>query len=257
MTDKSEYRKTLLSSLPDDPTNATFEELHKELMIYTRQSESAEETHYEDTAREIAGLNPDDPASEAIPFLDEYIESGYQDAFANLDGLTIGEPVVEASDYLEEAIGDSIEYQSEEAELLMEHLKAARQRGRADSDVIATQMELLFALDGLEHDRELKRFVKNWRHGKPSEESKERIDLIQEYCRMVFSQLSSDAALSELVAIREHYGDANDDMWGSYRIGRMIAGCHAAVGQFNEAKEELRSTAQESFESMRRFQTFV
>lgn len=256
MADKSEYRKTLLASLPDDPTNATFEELHKELMKYTRQSESAEETHYEDTAREIAGLNPDDDASEAIPILDEYIESVYQDAFATLDEPTIGEPVVEASDYLEEAIGGSIEYQSEEAELLMEHLEAAHQRGHADSDVIATQMELLFALEGLEHDRELKRFVKNWRHGKPSEESRERIDLIQEYCRMVFSQLSPDAALSELVAIREHYGDANDDMWGSYRIGRMIAGCHAAVGQFNEAKEELRSTAQEGFESMRRFTDF-
>ena len=256
MTDKSEYRKTLLASLPDDPTNATYEELHKELMKYTRQSESAEETYYEDTAKEIAGINPDGDTSEAIPILDEYIESGYQDAFATLDGPAIGEPVVEASDYLEEAIDDSIEYRSEEAELLMEHLAAARQRGHADSDVIATQMELLEALEDLEHDRELKRFIKNWRRGKPSVESRERIDLIQEYCRMVFSQLPPDASLSELVAIREHYGDANDDMWGRYRIGRMIAGCHAALGQLDDAMRALRSPAHESFDAMRRFTDF-
>ena len=259
-TDQSRYTlneteqktKPYLQHLPDDPGGLSYEELLKLIEQYHPRSE----TNQEDLAKSFAGLRPADDASEAIPILDELIETDYQDAMTSVEDTKTDEQTVGSSLPVEDLLDESIEFQSELAVYLSENLESARRKVSANSDVLAVQTELLETLEGLVSDRELKRFIRAWRQGNPLTKARYQIDLIQEYCRKVFSELPPDQALSELIAIREHYGDENDNMYGQYRIGRMIAGCHAALGQFDETQEVLRSTAHESFEQMRRYTDF-
>ena len=252
LTEAEQKTKPYLQHLPDDPGGLSYEELLKLIEQYHPRSE----TDQEDLAKSIAGPKPADDASEAILILDELIATDFQDAMTSVENTKTDEQTLGSSLSVEELLDESIEFQSELAKCLSENLESDRRNVSANSDVLAVQTGILETLDGLVSDRELKRFIRAWRQGNPLTKARYRIDLIQEYCRMVFSELPPDQALSELIAIREHYGDENDNMYGQYRIGRMIAGCHAALGQFDETQEVLRSTAHESFEQMRRYTDF-
>lgn len=252
LTEAEQKTKPYLQHLPDDPGGLSYEELLKLIEQYYPRSE----TNQGDLAKSYAGLQPEDDASKAIPILDELIETDYQNIMTSVEDTKTDEHTVASDHSVEELLDESIEFQSEFAVYLSDNLESARRNISANSDVLAVQTELLETLDGLVSDRELKRFIRAWRRGDPLTKASYRIDMIQDYCRMVFSELPPDQALPELIAIREHYGDENDNMYGHYRIGRMIAGCHAALGQFDETQEVLRSTAHESFEQMRRYTDF-
>lgn len=252
LTEAEQKTKSYLQHLPDDPGGLSYEELLKLIEQYFPRSE----TNQADLVKSYAGLKPEDDVSKAIPILNELIETDYQEAMTSVEDTKTDEQAVASGHSVEELLDESIELQSERAVYLSENLESVRRNVSAKSDVLAVQTELLETLDGLVSDRELKKFIRAWRRGDPLTKSRYRIDLIQEYCRMVFSELPPDQALRELIAIREHYGDESDNMYGQYRIGRMIAGCHAALGQFDETQEVLRSTAHESFEQMRRYTDF-
>ncbi|MDE2637947.1 MAG: hypothetical protein OXI30_16405, partial [Chloroflexota bacterium] len=252
LTETEQKMKPYLQHLPDDPGGLSYEELLELIEQYSPRSE----TNRDDLAKSYAGLKPEDDASEAVPILDELIEIHFEDVTTSAEDMNTDELTVGTGHSVEQLLDESIEFGSELAAYLSENLESARRNVSANSDVLAAQTQLLETLDGLVSDRELKRFIRAWRRGEPLAKASYRIDLIQEYCRTVFNELPPDQALPELIAIREYYGDENDNMYGQYRIARMIAGCHAALGQFDDAQEVLRSTAHESFEQMRRYTDF-
>lgn len=252
LTEAEQKTKPYLRNMPDDPGGLPYEELLKILEGYYQRGE----TDQEEFAKSYAGLETEDDVSEAVGILDKLIETDYQDAITNDEETTTDKPPVESEHSVESLLDETIEHQTEDAEFLYAQLARARADSVMTSGYLDMRTDLLESLDEIVSNRELKKFVKAWRRGEPLAKAWYRIEWIQEYCRTVFNILHPEEALKELIAIREHYGDENDNHYGSYRIGRMIAGCHAALGQFDEAKSELRCTAHESFQQMRRYTDF-
>lgn len=251
MTEAEQRTKPYLQHLPDDPGGQSYEELLKLIEQYFPRSE----TNHNDLAKLYAGLKPEDETSEAIPILDELIDTDYYDAMSYEKETSTDELTVDSIHIMESSSDESIDYQSEHAEFLYMELESAREEDTVTSyaHAILTALYERFDDDDINLIREIERFVRAWWRGEPLAKAWYRIEWIQEYCRTVFDILHPEVALRELIAIRKHYGDENDNHYGCYRIGRMIAGCHAALGQFDKAKSELRSTAYESFEQMRRY----
>ncbi len=130
-----------------------------------------------------------------------------------------------------------------------------RKWGATRLDLESYQTQLLEQRDFFYSDPLLKEFVKAWRSGNPLPR-KGYNDQIHEYCWLTFNNVHPHQALQELNAIRNHYGDNSKELHQPYRIQRLIASCYAALGQFDKTKEELRSTAHENFELMRRYTDF-
>lgn len=244
--------KPYLQNMPDDPGGLSYEELLEVIEGYYQRGE----TDQEELAKSYAGLGPDDEISEAVTILDELIDTDYYDAMSYVKETSKDESTLEPAHSVESLLDENINMDFEHVHNLYEQLESNQRHDRETPDDLGIQVDLLETLDGMAADRELKKFIKAWRRGEPLAKAWYRIEWIQEYCRTVFGILHPEEALKELIAIREYYGDENDDHYGSYRIGRMIAGCYAALGQFSEAKAELRSTAPESFQPMRRYTDF-
>ncbi|MCY3914994.1 MAG: hypothetical protein OXG49_03180 [Chloroflexi bacterium] len=130
-----------------------------------------------------------------------------------------------------------------------------RRWGTTRSDLESFQTLLLEQRDFFYSDPLLKEFVRSWRSGNPLP-GKRHNDQIHEYCWLTFNYVHPQQALQELHSIQRHYGDGGTDLQRPNRIQSLIAGCYAALGQFDEAKEELRSTAHESFGLTRRYTDF-
>lgn len=251
LTEAEQRTKPYLQNLPDDPGGLSY----GELLIIIEGYYQRGEVDREELAKSYAGLGSQDDIEDAVEILDELVDTEFHDAMSYVKEKTTDQSSSESAYPLDTLLDESMEFESEHAELLYQTLEAAREDDTNPSEIAAIQTDLLESLSDIALDRELKRFIKAWSQGAPLAKAPDLNETIREYCRMVFSNLPPAHALPELAAVRDHYGDETD-MFGAYRIGRMIAGCHAAIGQFDEAKSELRSKAHVSFGQMRRYTDF-
>lgn len=210
----------------------------------------------EELAELYAGIEPDSEISDAVEVLDALIKTEYRDAQSFAEERQLHDSALEQASSVVSMLEEKIDIDFEHTQYLHSQLERIDRRKRSTFDTLSRQEELLESLDELARDRELIEFSDALKRGEPLTKTKYRIDLIQEYCRMVFSELPPDQALPDLIAIREHYGNENSNSYGQYPIGRMIAGCHAALGQMDEAKADLPSKAHEGFGLMRRYTDF-
>ena len=251
LTEAEQKTKPYLENMPDDPGGLSYEELLKAIEGYSAHIE----TDWNELGKWFAGLKPEDDVDEAVAILDEMIETDYRDTLSNITQRSTHESSDESEETVESMIDERMDIGFEVAQNLYEQLTLTRSHDSTTENVLRLQTDLFEELDSISSNRFLYNFVKAWKRGEPLPK-KETLDLVQEYCRLVFGTLAPDQALPELIAIREHYGDVNDEFYGRYPIGRMIAGCQAALGQFDETKAELRSKAHESFSNMRRYTDF-
>lgn len=139
-----------------------------------------------------------------------------------------------------------------------EELKSAKKHGEELSEgqeAFFQQMKRREKRDHPDTRRMFNRWKSAWKRGEVL--PKDGIfELIQDYCWRIYCTSPPEKALAELLAIREQYGDEKGQLFDSYRISKMIAGCYASRRDYEEAKRELRKNAHESFNLMRRFTDF-
>ncbi len=251
LTEAEQKTKPYLQNMPDDPGGLSYEELLKAIHGYSARIE----TDWNELGKWFAGLKPEDDFDEAVEISGGMIETDYRDTLRNIAQRSKHESSDVSEETVDIIIDERMAIEYEQVQHLNKQLVSTRRHDSSTEHEIRLQTELIEVLDSISSNSLLDNFVKAWKRGEPLPKE-DTLDLVQEYCHLIYSSLAPEQALPELIAIRQHYGDVNENYSGRYRIGRMIAGCQAALGHFDEVKKELRSRAHESFSLMRRYTDF-
>ena len=257
MLDKAEFRRSLLESMPDDPTSATYEELHEAIKGYFNECDT-------DTDFKVREDRLDDG---------NRISDGHVTVKSTLDlenpgsptlrlEIEVAHPKFESEATEERALSDTAVQPFGEVHEVEWNTVSTIDFNKRSKSVNELQMDILEREDFRDDDRLLKGFVNGWKQGSPVPRD-DYVDCIREYCWLTFNNVPPEQALKELIAIRNHYGDVGsrhtygDRTSGSTSataIRRLIAGCYAALGNLEQARDEMcTNELTEHFQRLRYF----